>query len=466
MIRSRFLFISLIVLTLLVSGCSPQSQELGTPTPTPTRRPTVTSTITPTSTKVVEVDEALLRGLQIRFIHPWATEVQNELAAMVDQFNQTNEWGIHVIMESPGSAGLAAKAIWDEIDEGNVINAVAAPINLFIAVDEKEQLVTDLGLYIFSEKYGLAQDQIDDFNQVFWAEGIFNDKYYGIPAQQTITVMIYNSSWAEELGFNKIPTTPEEFKVQICSANMVQRKDMDVTNDGMGGWIVSNSSSSLLNWLVAFNAEIKNQKGFNFNTVEVNDAFTYLFGLYKENCAWSGNSPQPYTYFARRQALVYTGQLQDVIPQSLALQREGSEDKWEIIPFPGIGGQSVLASGFSYGVLESDPERDLAAWLFIRWLSEPEQQARLLRASGTFPLGREVMTLVGDYTSEHPQWEKAVTTITELVTSPKDADWIVVSPVLEDAGWQLFNSQTKSDDIKKIINEMDLLTVELSERYP
>ncbi len=466
MIRSRFLLILLIILTLLVSGCLPQSQELGTPTPTPTRRPTITSTITPTSTKVVEVDEALLRGLQIRFIHPWATEVQNELAAMVDQFNQTNKWGIHVIMESPGSAGLAAKTIWAEIDSGNVINVVAAPINLLLAIDEKEQLVTDLGPYIFSKNYGMTQDQIDDFNKVFWEEGIFHDKYYAIPAQRTITVMIYNISWAKDLGFATIPSTPEEFKVQVCSANMTQRRDTDVTNDGMGGWIVSTSSTTLLNWLDSFNASIQNQTGFRFNSVEVSDAFTYLFGLYKENCAWSGNSPQPYSYFAKRQTLVYTGQLQDVILQSLAMQREGSEDNWEIIPFPGIEGQPVLVSGFSYGVLESDPERDLAAWLFIRWLSEPAQQARLLKASGTYPLGSEVMTLMNEYTSEHPQWERAVNTIDELTSQPQDADWMVVSPVLEDAGWQLFNSQTKSDDIKKIIEEMDLLTVELSERYP
>jgi len=463
--RPNLLFI-LIVLVMLISGCTAQPQNLSTPTPTPTLPPTVTPSITPTSTQTIEIDEALLRGLQIRFLHPWATEVQSELTVMVDQFNQTNEWGIHVILESPGSAGLAAQTIWDKVNEGNVTNVVAAPISLLSAIDEKEQLVADLGPYIFSEKYGLEQDQVADFNPVFWEEGIIDQKYYAIPAQRTMTVMVFNSSWAKDLGFTNIPSTPEEFKIQVCTANSVQRRDTDVTNDGMGGWIVSTSSPSLLNWLDAFGAEIQTRNGFLFNTPEVNDALTYLFGLYKENCAWSGNSPQPYIYFAKRQALAYSGQLQDILLQSAAMQREGSEDEWEIIPFPGISGHPVVTSGFSYGVLKSVPEQDLAAWLFIRWLSEPAQQARLLKASGTYPVGTEVMTLVTDYAAEHPQWKNAIDLFDELVIQPQSADWMVVSPVLEDAGWQLFNSQTKSEDIQKIIAEMDTLTVELSERYP
>ncbi len=60
---------------------------------------------------------------------------------------------------------------------------------------------------------------------------------------------------------------------------------------------------------------------------------------------------------------------------------------WTLLPFPSVGKPTVFVSGSSYGILQHNPEEDLASWLFIRWLSQPEQQIRLLRVFRTLPLG-------------------------------------------------------------------------------
>ncbi len=467
-IKNKWL-IYIIGALFIISGCT-QKNSITVSTPTSDGNRTEIQTrpvVTPTQSQAtIGANETKLDGMQIHFLHPWSGAIESELALMVDQFNQTNDWGIHVIMNSPGSAGMAAQMMWELIEEGKTPNVVAAPISLLLAVDEKEKVVADLELYISSLKYGMTPALREDYSPIFWDEDNVDGKQYAIPAQRTATVMIYNSSWANELGYDHAPVTPDEFQQQVCAANAVQRKDSDFTNDGIGGWIINTSSTVLLNWLEAFNADIYDNQDLRFSSPESEDAFSFLFGLARKSCAWVGKLPQPYEYFARRQTLIYSGQLQDIQMQANFMQRTGSKDEWQAISFPGLETRPVITSGFSYAILQSDPSKDLAAWLFIRWLSEPAQQARMLKVSGTLPLGQQVMTQMVEYGQANPQWKQAVENLNDLVIQPKTADWVIINPVLEDSGWQLFNSETKIDQIPALIAQMDDLTKELSERFP
>ena len=51
----------------------------------------------------------------------------------------------------------------------------------------------------------------------------------------------------------------------------------------------------------------------------------------------------------------------------------------------------------------------MAAWLFIKWMSEPEQQATWTSGSGYFATRQSVVDLLADYFAEHPTYAKAFT---------------------------------------------------------
>jgi len=371
-----------------------------------------------------------------------------------------------VIMTAPGSAAQVTSRITEEIANNIASSVVVAPISLLLAIDEQHELVIDLKPYLASTSFGLDESLIEDFNSEYWNEGLINSKRLGIPAQRSALLMAYNSSWGEELGFKAAPQTTEEFREQICAANASFRNDDDPSNDGFGGWIINTQAASVYNWLLAFNADPFTNGDFDFTTPDAEDAFTYLFDLKMKNCAWASRTPQEADRFANREALLYTMWMQDLNSQRAAMTRIGSEDDWTVTTFPGMEEETVLTGGSSFAVLHQDAEKDLAAWLFIRWLSQPTQQARLLATMGTLPLGNLVMEQLGDYGEQNPIWQETVDTFNRYRVLPVDADWQVIAPVLEDAAWQLWMTEITQEQIPAILVQMDDLAQELSERHP
>lgn len=427
----------------------------------------VISTTTPTPPAIEnDVDLARLKELQIHFLHPWTGDTLDLLFQMVDQFNQTNEWGIHVIMTAPGSAARVTEKINEELANNIPSNVLVAPVSQLLAIEEKHKLVVDLLPYAVSTSLGMDVKLVEDFNPVFWGEAFVDEKLLGIPAQRSALLMAYNTSWGEELGFKTAPRTTAEFSEQVCAANASFRKDEDTANDGLGGWIIHMDAASIYNWLLTFDADPFNNGEFNFSNSATQEAFTYLYDLKANACAWVNRASTDAERFSKRDALVYSLWMQDLDRQVKVMNRAGSEDEWLLTAYPGLGEGKLLTYGLSYAVLHQDAESDLAAWLFIRWLSQPAQQARLLATTGTLPLGDAVMEQMGDYGAEHPYWQQTVSTFTQYTTPPVSADWQVIAPLLEDAAWQLWMGVTTPKEIPAILSQMDDLGVELSERYP
>ena len=63
--------------------------------------------------------------------------------------------------------------------------------------------------------------------------------------------------------------------------------------------------------------------------------------------------------------------------------------------------------GASLAILKTTPQQQLAAWLFLKWMSEPEQQARWAGVTGYYPTRRSAADLLATYFSENPPYAKA-----------------------------------------------------------
>ncbi len=337
-------------------------------------------------------------------------------------------------------------------------------MDTLLKINTSEPAIVDLNPYVFSSSWGMTSEELADFNPIFLEQDLVKGFRYGFPAQRSTVMMFYNSTWAKELGFSSPPETPQDFQSQACAAFQALKNDSDSSNDGLGGWIVNTEGLVTYSWLVNFNTAIFANGNYTFTSPAAQTTFETIHGLLTSGCAWIPRQATPYDYFAARQALVYSGYLQDILPQIKANSIAGTSDIWTVIPFPSTQEQQVVAEGPSYAVMKSTPEKQLAAWLFVRWMSSTDHQARIIQTSGSLPLSTRVKDQLMRSGSMTQQWKDAVGSATQFVTVPSDPNWQLAKTILEDAGWQLFKTNLVKSDIPALLDQMDSTFIELKDR--
>ena len=117
----------------------------------------------------------------------------------------------------------------------------------------------------------------------------------------------------------------------------------------------------MASWVKAFGGSFESNGSLQLASAQMNQSFVYLRKLLDEGCAWISNDPSPYNYFANRQTLVYSADLEDLSFQENYQNISGSKDEWSVIPFPTNGDPFILAYGSSYAIVKSSDEKQLAA---------------------------------------------------------------------------------------------------------
>ena len=456
-----------------LSACSPgTSIPASTPSQTTTTRmPGSTPTLSSTQTPGITVDPATLRGLNLQVWHAFSGRADTVFTDQVAQFNATNQWGIVVNQTGYGDYPTLFDAVNSKITSGGTPDLVAALPEQTLAWDASGSVV-DLAPYLNDPTWGLGSEGVADFPAVFWSQDNLGGKQLGVPAQRSARFLFYNKTWAHELGFDNPPSTADEFRQQVCAANASFRKDADPQNDGYGGWIVDTDWETIYSWMLAFGGGVMDgNASYGFQTDPNLAAFQFLKGLYDDNCAWLAVDPTnpkdishgPYfDQFAKRLALFVSGDLAEVPMASESMSQAKNTDEWTLLPYPGTNGSVLVAYGPSYSVLKSTPDKELAAWLFTRWLVSPENQSQWVTATGLFPLTHAAENMAGQFPSVATQWAAAVGELSLAQGVPQLASWRKVRYLLQDAADVIFQTDIPLDQIPSTLTEMDSMAKELS----
>jgi multiple sugar transport system substrate-binding protein/sn-glycerol 3-phosphate transport system substrate-binding protein len=241
------------------------------------------------------------------------------------------------------------------------------------------------------------------------------------------------------------------------------REDNDTSNDGLGGWIINFDALTTLSWLYVFGSDPAAMDAIQFSSTESVTALEQLLQLMNDSCGWLSRLPDAQDYFSNRQALFYSGSMEDLLRQERNNERLESEDDWVVLPYPrGKESPILLAEGLDYGITRSTDEKQLAAWLFVRWLAAPEQQAWILRKAGTLPLGEKVQALVPDMIEEFPRWQDGVNLMQYLLPLPATPELDLAKVVLEDGAWALYRTGLKVEGIPALLTQIDDTIAELA----
>jgi ABC-type glycerol-3-phosphate transport system substrate-binding protein len=341
------------------------------------------------------------------------------------------------------------------------VQAYTSALNNWDTVD----LVADLDPFVYDDMYGLTAEELADVFPAVLESGLTEAGVrLGWPLSQSANAMVYNFTWAQELGFDAAPTTPEELKEQLCAAAEANLTDDNPDNDGGTGMVWYPSTSNLVSFIYAFGGDLLNDDGtaYEFNTPEIIAAAMYVNELRDAGCTFETESyPNPEQ--ANRLALVTLSSTSGLKYYGFAFADSPfPDDEWGFLAFPGpAGGQGTDAFTQTVGVLKSTPEQELASWLFIKFLTNAENQAAWIEASGYLPTQFSVQEMLVDYLAEVPQYSSTIA-IAELgQTEPETFPaWYSVRRALGDAAAELY-AATSEAEVEAILAELDVTAAEL-----
>jgi multiple sugar transport system substrate-binding protein len=325
------------------------------------------------------------------------------LQSMIAKFNATNEWGIMVQGEHAGSYGEIYSKIVDGIRTGQVPQMTVAYQNQ-AAIYATMDGIVELTPYIESPRWGFSEAELQDFFP-FVELGDYLPEFdgrYGFPPQRSMEVLYYNEDWLRQLGYDHPPRTWEEFEEMACAASD--------SNAGTYGYVLSVDASTFADMLFNHGGSMINADatGYAFGDQAGLEVVTFLHNLHEAGClVVESDVYEDRTEFSEGRAL-FTFSSTSGLPEYRRSVAEGADFNWSISTMPtSLGTPRVNVYGASLSIMRTTPEKQLASWLFIKWLTEPEQTAQWARSSNYFPVRRSAAEDLKDYFVVNPEYEKA-----------------------------------------------------------
>ena len=397
------------------------------------------------------------RGQTVLWWHNHTGSRDENLAEMVAEYNESNECGIVIDSQSQGG--------YNEIrDKMNAsISAGEAPAALIVGYQNDQAFyqlnegLTDLNAYVDDPHWGLTEEEKADFYSGFFDQSVhsaFDNQRLGFPPNRSIELLYYNQSWLEELGFAGPPTTPEEFKDMACAA-------AEANGDGTGGYILRTDASAMAAWTLAFGGNILDESGtgYAYNNPATVEAMTFLQGMQDEGCAYLFTEGYPNPEFAARRAIFTQGSSSGMSfyqgdMATVAEEAGVEQDVWGVTAIPHTTPDPVInVYGGDIMITANAPEQELAAWLFTKWFTQPEQQSRWDTITGYFPTREGTVPFLGDYISESDfgaQYEEAMGFLQYGAYEPQ----LISYQAVRDAAEEAYNVILQGGDVQATLDQL------------
>ena len=402
-------------------------------------------------------------GQTVVWWHQHSGSREEGLLELIAEFNATNEYEITVEAQNQGG--------YDEIRD-KVNSSIAAgelPATLLVGYQNDQSFyqlndtLVDLNLLMNDPTWGMSAEEIADFYPAFLEQSVnplFDGQRLGFPPNRSMEVIFYNQSWLEELGFSGPPTTPAEFQEMACAGAAAN-------GDGTGGYILRDDASAVASWTFAFGGDVLTEEGtrYLYNSPATVEAMTFLKGLYDAGCAYFFTEGYPNPQFAARKALFAQGSTSgipfyggDLV--TVAEEQGREPDGWGVAAIPHTTEQPVQnIYGGDVMIAKTTPEQEVAAWLFIKWFTSPEIQARWTGVSGYFPTRASTADFFSEVQLGNAQYLQGVALLPFSAYEPQ----LISYTAVRDAATTAFNEIMQGADIQSTLDTLTTFANEQEE---
>lgn len=395
-------------------------------------------------------------GQTVVWWHNHSGSREEGLKALLEEFNSGNPCGITIDAQNQGSYNDIRDKVNASIGAGELPAALVVGYQNDQAFYQLNDTLVDLNIYVNDATWGLSAEEQADFYPTFFNQSVhpaFGDQRLGFPPNRSMEVMYYNATLLEELGYDAPPTTPEEFKEMACAAHAA-----DPNNKG---YLLRDDASAVASWTYAFGGNILNEAGDGYvlNGQATADSLALLKSMYDEGCANFLDDPEgfPNAEFAARRALFAQGSSSGIPfyagdTQTVAEEAGRDADEWGVAAIPHTTADPVQnIYGGDVMITVTSPEQQLAAWIFIKWFTSPEIQAKWDQISGYFPTRASTVDFLQEYLASNPQWAQAVEMLPYSAYEPQ----LISYTGVRDAMTEAFNAIIQGADIQSTLDTLN-----------
>jgi multiple sugar transport system substrate-binding protein len=401
----------------------------------------------PTSADMVDSINLTGKNLEVVYWHNRPQADQDLLQSMFDSFNKSNKYGV------TARAEIAGAGYPDVYNKVNAAIQAGQPPDMSVAYQNQaafyrgQGAVIDLNPFIQSKTYGLSADDLKDYFQTFLdsdANPQFKGERLGFPTQRSIEVAYYNQDWLTKLGYD---APPKDWKTW----EEVAAKAADPTkNNYIYPW--KHDASDFASMVFSRGGRILAEDGsaYAFNTQAGVDTVALQQRLFK---AKQAVEIPPSEKFGEQNRFA-SGNLLYVFGSSSGLPffqdavNKGAKFKWDIGLLPYTDKPGVNLYGASISVYKTTPEKELAAWLVVRFLGEKAQTVNWAIHTGYLPVRQSAKADVLAAYKNDPKWGPVADSYAKMF------DWFqyaqIESPV---AGYDPVRALIDTDVMAKVMSD-------------
>jgi multiple sugar transport system substrate-binding protein len=416
----------LLIVSFVLAACAP------TPTPVVVSNP-------PKSAAQVDAISLAGKKTEVVYWHNRPQKDQDLLTTMLDEFNKSNPYGITAKAEI---AGASYNDVYNKI---NAAIQAGQPPEISVAYQNQaafyrgQDAVIDLNPFVASKKYGLTDAEKADYFATFLASDAnpqFKGERLGFPTQRSMEVMYVNMDWLKKLGYNEVPKDWKTWEEAVCKAAEPANKKY--------GWAFRHDASNFASQVFSRGGRILAEDGqsYVFNSQAGVDTLAMIQRLFKNKCAVEIPTSERYGEQNRFAAgeILFVFASSSGLPFYQDVVAKGAKFSWDVAMLPNTGKPAINLYGASISVYKTTPEKELAAWLVVKFLGEKAQTSRWAVSTGYLPVRMSAKSEVVAAYKANPAWGSAADTYAKMF------DWIqyamIESPV---AGY---------DPVRTLIDEM------------
>ena len=364
------------------------------------------------STKTEKIDWTdITPAKEITFWHNHSGDREKVLNKIVDDFNKTNEYGITVNAEVAGRYSEIYTKMMTVLNTTDVPDIVVGYQNQ-IAMYQLADAIFDMNTIIDDPKFGLSKQDKGDYLEAFFAQDVYSlydNQRLGIAPNRSMEVMYTNLEWLKEMGYEGAPKTPEQFKEMACKA--VEQPFSKGTGDAEStGMAMRMDASNMASWVFAFGGDIYDKKAnqFQFDSKEAIAAMTFLQSLAADGCVRIVDGYNDQVQFGAGKSLFTVASSSGLgIYYPQAIEEGVGEMEWDVAPLPNTGKIKANIYGASVSIPKSTHERELAAWIFLKYYTSPDVQVYWAKETQYFPVRKSVADKMTDFFETYPQYKTA-----------------------------------------------------------